>query len=85
MKTTITLPDDLHKELKKLAIERTTHMADLIVEAVRSTFFLSKEKSKTTVNSKKQPDDPLYGILKGKTNASWRDTQQLKKLWKVPS
>lgn len=82
MKTTITLPDDLHKELKKLAIDRAAHMADLIVQALRVTFFMSKPQNAARPSSQ-QADDPLYGILKGKTNTSWREIQKLKKLWKV--
>ncbi len=49
-KTMVYLPDDLHKNLKRLAVERDTSMADLVREAA---FAMLTEESEDLEDARK--------------------------------
>ena len=77
MKTTITLPDSYHKQLKQLATKRSTTMTKLVWEALKQTFF--PPQIKTT-----KQDSPPFKRMKGifsDMSASEEDIQELKKTW----
>ena len=79
MKTTITLPDIYHKQLKRLAIDHSKTMAELIVEAIKSTFFGRVD----TRESKNLPGSPL-SRLEGSlhtVSGSEKQVMNLKKIW----
>ena len=78
MKTSIAIPDNYHKQLRKLAIDRSSTMAELICEAIRKTFFPDAPTETTTTHT--LPFNQLRGIL-ADTHSTYKEIQDLKKLW----
>lgn len=78
MKTTISLPDEYHKKLRKIAIDRSSTMAELISEAVREKFF--KGNSSSSQQRPSFPFNELRGLLSPQST-SLKEIQDLKKLW----
>ena len=84
MKTTITLPDNYHKKLRKLAIDRSLTMADLICDAVRDRFFSFKGGEALSENMPGAlPLNQLQGFL-GPVSATDKEIKKLKRLWSTP-
>lgn len=79
MKTIITLPDHYHKELKKIAIERSTTLTSLIWETLKEKFFSDSSKNDNTI-SRQLPLNQLKGIL-SQHKSSEHDINQLKQIW----
>lgn len=78
MKTTITLPDQYHLHLRKLALEQSTTMADLICEAIKEKFFERQRKKSSPL--KKQSFNDLEGDL-SEFKTSEAELKKLKKKW----
>lgn len=76
MKTTITIPNEEHMALRKLAIERSVTMSDLIVEAVTEKFLLNMKKKVAAPTGLKS----LEGFLSDQ-KSSMKDIRELKKIW----
>jgi len=80
MKTTITLPNLYHKELKKIAVDQSKTMAELIWEAVQEKFF--KGKKVTEKKSKEEfPFNKLKGLMKA-FDTSEIEISDLRQQWK---
>lgn len=77
MKTTISIPDLYHKRLKKIAIDRSATLNDLVAEALQHKFF----HSENVVENQDFPFNQLKGVL-GKFSSSEAEIKQLKKIWK---
>lgn len=77
MKTSIAIPDNYHKRLRKIAIDRSSTMAELICEAIREKFF--RKDSSVSDEKPSLPFNELRGILS--SHATMKDIQDLKKLW----
>lgn len=82
MKTTISLPDEYHRKLRKMAIDHSSTMADLICEAIRDKFFHEKGVRPQAAKTP-SPLSQLQGILD--TSSSAKEMLNLKKLWRTPS
>jgi hypothetical protein len=70
VKTTLRLPDFYHKKLRKVAIDRSLTMAELICQAIREKFFSTDEP----VPGK------IQGILKDRPSTE-KEIKNLKRLW----
>lgn len=81
MKTTIFIPDSYHKKLKKIAIDQSTTMAELICQAVEEKFFVSSSFHHQGL-SLPLPLNHLQGALKG-LSSSPKEVMNLKNIWKV--
>lgn len=76
MKTSVFIPNILHKLLQRLSLERGTTMAELIAQAVRQTYVPgnhSHKSEKVTALAR------LRGTLKGHSSAS--QISSLKQMW----
>lgn len=80
MKTTLVLPDPLYKRLKRQAVDRSTTLTQLVIDAV-TRYFATSAATKTN-SAPKKPS--LRGILK--TKATEADIKELKDMWmkKIP-
>src|SRR3989338_1134913 len=78
MKTTITIPNEEHMALRKLALERSVTMSDLIVEAVTEKFLLNMKKPVAASTGLKS----LEGVLTDQ-KSSMKDIRELKKIWEL--
>lgn len=81
MKTTVSIPDSYHKKLKKIAIDQSTTMAELICQALEEKFFVSS-KSHYQSPLPSLPFNHLKGVLKG-LSSSPKEVMDLKNIWKV--
>lgn len=83
MKTTISLPDEDHRRLRKLAIDRSTTMADLILGAVRERYFDERGLAEGTGYDpleKKPPLVELRGFLSDVPSTE-EEVMGLEKIW----
>ncbi len=79
MKTSISLSDDSHRALRRLALDRRTTMARLIEEAVQEKFLSSPALPLSEPSP--PPLSRLYGSLKTHQSTA-RDLQKLKSAWR---
>ena len=87
MKTTITIPDVYHKQLRKMAIDESVTLNDLIERAIVRVFFTGNPSSQSLheedleVSHKELPLNSLAGILKGITSTTDEEIKELKNIW----